>query len=386
MNVILGALNGMLQYSRGREVGGYGILGIVIAIVAVYQWDNLLPVLRRIGVVDFFDKIGLIYINDPGTTGLAVFLFILEICIVLAIVMVAVIILGLIVSIFCSSKVGTIIILTLLSPIIAIAIITFVIFYLLFQTLGLKSKKQRMRDDEDKWYMENYGTKSPQTIAEEEHNMTPINVLKRYCEEWDYDTAMDYLNTIPMYGDKRFLLGETTTGEIYVLLPDPTIKYSIMNPGLSGELTLIGLDVQKQKYIDDFVELKKTDHRLGDRKLVISFVHQVEDSEKHSPFAVSELIIYKPAEEIIRFFMPDYERKDFKAYLSPLGERKEYTERADRYQQYYFETKERLLKDISNAKEKYEFEQLVSYVKTLNAPNEDVIKLMRDSSVEMETN
>lgn len=386
MNVILGALNGMLQYSRGREVGGYGILGILIAIVAVYQWDHILTFLRRIGVVDFFDKIGLIYINDPGTTGLAVFLFILEICIVLAIIMFAVLVIGVIASIFFSSKVGTIIIVTFLAPIILVVLFTYLLIWSLLQSLGIKSKKQKMKEEEDEWYIDNYGTKSPETIANEEYRMTPEEVLKRYCEEWDYDTAMDYLNIIPMYGDKRFLLGETTSGEFYVLLPDPTIKYSIMNPGLSGELTLIRLNVQKQKFIDDIVELKKTEHRLGDRKLVISFVHQVEDSEKHSPFAVSKLINYKPAEEIIRFFMPDYERKDFKAYLSPLGERKEYTERADRYQQYYFETKEQLLTDISNAKGKYEFEQLVSYVKTLNAPNEDVIKLMRESSVEMETN
>ena len=385
MNVILGALNGMLQYSRGKEVGGYGILGIVLAILAVYQWNHILPFLRKIGVVDFFSKIGLIYENDPGTTGLAVFLFILEICIVLAIIMFAVLVLGVIASIFFSSKVGTIIIVTLLAPIILVVLFTYLLIWTLLQGLGIKSKKQRIQEEEDKWYMDTYGTKSPETIAKEEYRMTPIEVLKRYCEELDYDTAMSYLNTIPMFGDNRFLLGETTSGEIFVLLPDPTIKYSIMNPGLSGELTVVRLDIQKQKFIDDYVEFKNTEHRLGDRKLVISFIHQVEDSQKHSPFAVSKLINYIPAEEIIRFFMPDYERKDFKAYLSPLGERKEYTERADRYQQYYFETKEQLLKEISNAKEKYEFEQLVSYVKTLNAPNEDIIKLMRNSSVEMET-
>lgn len=386
MNVILGTINGMLQYSRGKEVGGYGILGIVIAIVAVYQWDHILPFLRRIGVVDFFDKIGLIYINDPGTTGLAVFLFILEICIVLAIIMFAVLVIGVIASIFFSSKVGTIIIVTLLAPIILVVLFTYLLIWSLLQSLGIKSKKQKMKEEEDEWYMDNYGTKSPETIAKEEYRMAPKEVLKRYCEKWDYDTAMDYLNTIPMYGDKRFLLGETTTGEIYVLLPDPTIKYSIMNPGLSGELTVIRLDVQKQKYIDDYVEFKKKEHRLGDSKLILSFVHQVEESQKDSILGIPKLITHKPAEEIVNFCMPDYELKDFKTYLSLIGERPEYALQAESYQKYYFETKEQLLNDISNARGKYEFEQLVSYVKTFNAPNEDVIKLMRDSSIEMETN
>ena len=224
MNVILGALNGMLQYGRGKETGGFGILGIILAIVAVYQWDHILPFLRKIGVVGFFDKIGLIYENDPGTTGLAVFLFILEICIVLAIVIFAVLVIGIMVTIFCSSKVGTIIIVTLLAPFILVGFLTFFLIYAILQSLGIKSKKQKLREAEDKWYMENYGMKSPETIAEEELNMTPLEVLKRYCEEFDYNQAIEFLNKLPMYGDTRFLLGESNTGEIFLLLPDPSLK------------------------------------------------------------------------------------------------------------------------------------------------------------------
>ncbi|MEM5014029.1 hypothetical protein WKH57_25285 [Niallia taxi] len=386
MNVILGALNGMLQYGRGKETGGFGILGIVLAIVAVYQWDHILPFLRKIGVVDFFDKIGLIYQNDPGTTGLAVFLFIAEILIVLAIVMVAVIVLGLIVAIFCSSKVGTIIIVTLLAPIFLVGMFIYLMIWTLFQALGIKSKKQKMQEEEDKWYMENYGTKSPETIAKEEYRMTPIEVLKRYCEELDYDTAVSFINTIPMHGDKRFILGESETGEIYLILPDPTIKYSIENPGLSGQFTVIRLDIQKQKHIDDFVEFQKKDHSRWDSKLDISLMAYIEENQKHRQFPDRKLITYKSHEEIMRFYLPDYDKRDFQRDISFIGERKDYTERAERYQKYYLETKEQLLKDISNAEDKHEFDQLVSYVKTLNAPNEDIVKIMRGTAVEVDTN
>ncbi|MEY8742650.1 hypothetical protein AB9M62_24620 [Bacillales bacterium AN1005] len=385
MNVILGALNGMLQYGRGKEAGGYGILGIVLAIVAVYQWDHILPFLRKIGVVDFFDKIGLIYENDPGTTGLAVFLFIAEIFIVLAIVIFAVLVLGIIVTIFCSSKVGTIIIVTLLAPIILVGFLIFFIIYAILQSLGIKSKKQRMQEEEDKWYMENYGTKSPQTIAEEELNMSPEEVLKRYCEEIDYDKAIEYLNTIPMYGDTRFLLGESNTGDFYILLPDPKIKYWNLVPMVPNEFTVIRFKIKKQKFIDDIFEFKKADHRTGDRKLIFTFTHSVDKNQKNLQSPKYQLIVQKDQEEIHRFYLPDYKRQDFDK-ISSIGERTEYTERAERKQENYFETKEELLNDISDAKKKYEFDQLVSYVKTLNAPNEDIVKIMRGTAVEADTN
>lgn len=282
MNVILGALNGMLQYGRGKETGGFGILGIILAIVAVYQWDHILPFLRKIGVVGFFDKIGLIYENDPGTTGLAVFLFILEICIVLAIVIFAVLVIGIMVTIFCSSKVGTIIIVTLLAPFILVGFLTFFLIYAILQSLGIKSKKQKLREAEDKWYMENYGMKSPETIAEEELNMTPLEVLKRYCEEFDYNQAIEFLNKLPMYGDTRFLLGESNTGEIFLLLPDPSLKYCTMNPWLPDEFTVIKLDIQK--FIDDIGKFQKIDHRMGGRKLIITLMHSVEENHNQSQF------------------------------------------------------------------------------------------------------
>ncbi|MCM3216730.1 hypothetical protein M3612_19785 [Niallia taxi] len=379
MNVILGALNGMLQYGRGKETGGFGILGIVLAIVAVYQWDRILPFLRKIGIVDFFDKIGLIYQNDPGTTGLAVFLFIAEIFIVLAIVMVAVIVLGLIVAIFCSSKVGTIIIVTLLAPIFLVGMFIYLMIWTLFQALGIKSKKQKMQEAEDKWYMENYGTKSPETIAKEEYRMTAEEVLKRYCEELDYDKAIEYLNKIPMHGDSRFLLGESNTGEFYILLPDPTLKYCFMYPWLPDEYDVISINIQK--FIDTYEKFQKADLSREDRKLIIR-----PNYHQDLVFKNYKIINQKNKEEIIKFYLPDYELKDFKHYLSPIGERKEYTEWAERSQKYYFETKEQLLNDISNAEEKYEFNQLVTYAKALNAPNEEVIKLMRGSAVEVDTN
>lgn len=384
MNVILGALNGMLQYGRGKEAGGYGILGIILAIVAVYQWDHVLPFLRKIGVVDFFGKIGLIYENDPGTTGLAIFLFIAEIFIVLAVVMVAVIVLGLIVAIFCSSKIGTIVIVTLLAPFILVGFLIFFLIYAILQSLGIKSKKQKLREAEDKWYMENYGTKSPETIAEEELHMTPIEVLKRYCEELDYDTALGFINTIPMHGDKRFIIGESEKEGIFLILPDPTIKYSIKR--LSGEFAVIRLDIQKQKYIQDIGEFQKADHFREDRKLDISFMTYIEENQKHRQFPDRKLIDYKYHEEITRFYLPDYDKRDFKRDISFIGERKDYTERAERYQKYYLETKEQLLNDISNAEDKYEFDQLVSYLKTLNAPNEDIVKIMRGTAVKVDTN
>lgn len=377
MNVILGALNGMLQYRRGKEVGGYGILGIVLAIVVVYQWDRILPILRKIGVVDFFDKIGLIYKSDPGTTGLAVFLFILEILIVLAVIMFAVLVLGVIASIFFSSKVGTIIIVTLLAPIFLVGLLTYLMIWTLFQALGIKSKKQRMQEEEDQWYMDNYGTKSPQTIAKEEFHMTPEEILKRYCEELDYNKAIEYLNKIPMHGDSRFLLGESDTGEFYILLPDPTLKYDFMHAWLPDEYSAISLTIRK--FIDTYDKFEKTDLSREKRKLIIK-PNYYEDVYK-----VYRIINQKNKEEIIKFYLPDYELRDFKNYLSQIGEEKEYTEWAERTQKYYFETKEQLLNEISNAKEDYEFNQLVSYVKALNAPNEDVIKLIRDSTVEVDT-
>ncbi|MDE5055236.1 hypothetical protein NDK25_23765 [Niallia taxi] len=378
MNVILGALNGMLQYRRGKEVGGYGILGIVLAIVVVYQWDHILPILRKIGVVDFFDKIGLIYKSDPGTTGLAVFLFILEILMVLAVIMFAVLVLGVIASIFFSSKVGTIIIVTLLAPIFLVGLLTYLMIWTLFQALGIKSKKQRMQEEEDQWYMENYGTKSPQTIAKEEFHMTPEKILKRYCEELDYNKAIEYLNKIPMHGDSRFLLGESDAGEFYILLPDPTLKYVFMHAWLPDEYSVISLNIRK--FIDTYDKFEKTDLSREKRKLVIK-PNYYEDVYK-----VYRIINQKNKEEIIKFYLPDYDLRDFNNYLSQIGEEKEYTEWAEKTQKYYFEVKEELLNKISNAEEEYEFNQLVSYVKSLNAPNEDVIKLIRDSTVVVDTN
>ncbi|WP_432806098.1 hypothetical protein [Mycobacterium sp. Z3061] len=81
MNTILSIANGLYQYHKGKQTGLPGLIGILLALLTVWQWDNILPILHKLGIVNFFDKIGLIY-DEPYMTGFAIFSFIFKLVIV----------------------------------------------------------------------------------------------------------------------------------------------------------------------------------------------------------------------------------------------------------------------------------------------------------------
>jgi len=58
MNTLLSIANGALQYHRGKQTGLAGLLGVALALLIVFQWEHILPILEALGIVSFLDSMG----------------------------------------------------------------------------------------------------------------------------------------------------------------------------------------------------------------------------------------------------------------------------------------------------------------------------------------
>ncbi|HEO8421590.1 MULTISPECIES: hypothetical protein [Bacillaceae] len=384
MNTILTFLNGFVQYRRGKQTGLAGLLGLIIFVLAVYRWDITYPILESLKIIDFFDNLGLIYEGEPGTTLYAIMLFLSRAAIVIMFFLAVALILSLFLMIIGSSKLGqnllAYVVLVIMTPLAVLWIIGYEILHL----LGFRTKKEKAEESYENWHQETFGEHSDRYKEEqlkyEESRLSPSDLLKKYCTTYYIEDTISQLNRLPMFGDTVFMLGETYDGSLYILMPDPLLKY---NRKMDIEYRRnYSTPIKAVPFTVKNVVLEKKDDsnimKYRPEKMVISL-------KKNPEYNVnSELIKYEflvdiDFLDIKSFYMPDLDLKDIKHYISSFGKRNDYRSYLEDKVEKYFSQKQHLLnflyRDISSEK----FQEVTNDLKELNATNEDIVKMINDS-------
>lgn len=341
MNTLLSVANGALQYHRGRQTGLAGLFGIGLALLCVYQWDHILPVLNAMGIVAFFDRIGLIHHGDAGLTGFAIFMFIFRLTIVYCVALLLLLMLGIAVSMFFSSDRAFKYIIIPLMMVIGFPIAIVYYFYLLlFKRQVLIENAERIKS-----------TPTPQ-----------VELLKEHSDEISRTHAIYSLDRIPTFGDHLSILGETEDKRLFLLLPRPLSFED--GKHVSGDLEAV--EVSVEKYIEKFHKPKSMFDRIP-KHFLINLVSNEREVMSESQFVSfyqtnSEDMLYKI--QACKYLY------GFNKYVKEV-------------QDIYFNSKEAILNKIQQAEDQETFDNLVKRMAVYNAPNEDIVKMMRDSENEI---
>jgi hypothetical protein len=348
MNTFLSIANGALQYHRGRQTGASGIMGIAVALLVVFQWKRIYPVLKAWGVVDFFKRLGLVYEGEPGLTGFAIFMFIFKMTIVFSVVVLLLLAVAVLLSmIFSNEKIGLYVMLPILGILMIPYAIVLVLYQVIFNRKGMKANAERLEKERL------LGTPQEQ-------------LLRDHSEEMTREQALARLNRIPTNGDNLFLLGVTDDNKMYMVLPRPiNFENAIYNAG-----DLVAVQCLVGKY--DKIKHKKTSQfEILPSLFKITFTHEKAERE----------II--PNERFVSFYQTNS--------IDMLNRIKAYSDHPAYYNDYvkglqdeYFTKKETILNNMKNATEKTVFDNLVKRMAIFDASNEEIVEMMRDNEKQMQ--
>lgn len=185
-------------------------------------------------------------------------------------------------------------------------------------------------------------------------------LIKEECVPISHKEAETRLNRLPTYGDDAFLVGTTENDiqHIYVLIPRPLHTYKALF-----------VPVVKCRVRD--WEKRESSKTALDRKYFINF-----DDDDMLEFAS----LYR--------FEQIYETtsSDLKGTFRVIKALNPYKEYVKQTQDDYFKNKERLLNKIKNIdiSDTEKYERLTSLLKTYDAINEEIVRIMRDSVISQE--
>ncbi|MCM3362550.1 hypothetical protein [Niallia sp. MER TA 168] len=384
MNTVLTFLNGFVQYRRGKQTGLAGLLGLILFVLAVYRWDITYPILESLKIIDFFDKLGLIYEGEPGTSLYAIMMFLTRAAIVIMIFLALALILSLFLMIIGSSKLGqdllAYVVLTIMTPLLVLWMLGYYIAY----CFGYRTKKEKAEESYEKWHQDTFGEHSDrykdEQLKYEEARLSAPDLLKKYCTTYYIEDTISQLNRLPMFGDTIFMIGETYDEKLYILMPDPLLKYNRkMNIEFKRNYST---PIKAVLFTVENVILEKKDSsniiKYRPEKMIITLKRNPEYNVN------SALIKYEYLEDIDfsdikSFYMPDVELKDFKHYISSFGKKNDYRTYLEDTVEKYFTQKLHLTnflyQDISSEK----FHEVTDELRELNASNEDIVKMINDS-------
>lgn len=349
MNLLLSVANAALAYRRGRQTGLAGLFGIGIAFLIVWQWNNILPVLDALGVVSFFENLGLVYEGEPGLTGYAIFMSFVRLSILIAVVVSILLVIGILISMIFTSD---FIFKNILVPLMMILLFPVIVVTVLYQVLFNRKKLVERAEEQRK-----LGTPMEQ-------------LLREHSKQISKEQAFLRLNRLPTIGD-NFLFGaidKTRTEEqkLYILFPRPLYTESFhYTPGDpystgygQGELNGVPITVEEYK------EFKhKSEYPHGD---VIPTKFHIKKGET---------VKFK-FEDLGNFF--EAKHHDLEFIINNL--KTEYGQYLEKVQKEYFFQKEAVLNNMYSSKDDEEkFNYWVEWAKKFDAPNEEIVKIMRDS-------
>ncbi|MCC3358970.1 hypothetical protein [Bacillus sp. REN16] len=396
MNTLLHFADVALQYSRGRQTGLWGLIGIVLALVIVAAWDYILPVFETLGIVALLDKMGLIYEGSPGMTAFRIFVAFIILYMCLIIVGLALLAVFSAVMAVSQSKIGQ----GLLLVALFLIFFPFVALYGIVRLLVFMGDKKEKRQDPVAYAERKRLEKNKMVIdylitaGVEEEKTKILRQREKECEElWErfqydkadeimnaplevkedniisFEDAKNRLNRLPTMGDYFFLLGVTYERDIYLLVPRPQLPYQ--NDKFIGEKWLLKGEINYQsKEREFYIDL---DNSPFDRDREYPKMDKINYFD-HCRHTFNEI----PFEEFELFIDParcGFDR-DFRAYLQYAH-----------FQYYveweldlYFIQKRNLKNKINNAQTKEEFDRLVNEIKPFNIRNEDVVSKIWEQS------
>lgn len=199
-----------LNYDRGRSAGLAGLIGVAAIILSVMFWDKIYAVLDILGIVGFFDRLGLINAELTPLLILAWFFYIV-ICMFIIFIIGMILMLGLVL-------IGNYIVDDSNDNFFKTAILTilgFPLYLMVTLYLFIKSPKEFLRKG------------AAERKAKKGKKLYTINQKKNYLQKDTLRTltveeAKDYLNRLFIAGDKSFLMGYSEERDkMYILLPSP---------------------------------------------------------------------------------------------------------------------------------------------------------------------
>ncbi|WP_043933842.1 hypothetical protein [Bacillus sp. EB01] len=240
---ILVAVNGLLGYKQGKETGIAGLIGIVATLFLVSQWNKILPIVDKIGLIDWLDRLGII--QGEATPLYILFLFsilLMVLCALILMSLIIVIVLGLCSTFLFETKAGEYVAKWILGPFVIVTClllfpIIYPIYYLFNRSKIIEAKQEVIRRNKIK-------------------SLPVVKRLEAYTNQLDLDQSIQKLNGLPFINDKRyeswqdefywdmsnFVLGVTKGEEIYLLIPRPAL---VSDDGLlkKGEFSAVRLIV-----------------------------------------------------------------------------------------------------------------------------------------------
>lgn len=345
MNTILSIANAALQYNRGRQTGLAGLTGIAIALLAAYNWDHLVPVFEALGIVGFLNKHGLIFEGEGGLTGFVIFMMLFRATILFCVMGFAVIVIGIIIGMIFSSNIG----IAIMSPFILIMALPYYLVTGIYNHFFIPEhvKEERMVLEKKRF---------------KERNETVIDIINESSEQISQETAEVRLNRLPTKGDDLFIVGITSKNQMVLLLPKPQVVY--LEDISSDDWAGINCKVEKYKKIGSH------NYMMEPEKLKIEI--------EYPNYPVHGV----PKDKIETYFLTS--QKDIKRICQHITLQTYFYKYVKNVQNNYFNRKEKVLKNISNALEKETFDRLVERAKSYNASNEAIVRMILDNETNVE--
>jgi len=339
MNTLLSLANAALAYRRGRQTGLAGLFGIGIALLLVWQWGNILPILDAIGIVSFFDNLGLVYEGEPGLTGYAIFMSFVRLSILVAFVVFILLVIGILISMIFTNE---FIFKYILVPLAMILLFPIIVVAVLYQSI-FNRKKLIERGEE----LQRLGT--------------PNEQLLRACEPISKEQAYNRLNRLPMIGDHLLIgvTGKTRTEEekVYVVYPKP-MNFTIYGKFEPDELICVELKIQQ---FDKFKHKKETIAEVIENNL---FITKAGEEKDKIPF--NDFESFYDTNQLVEFHKLGICSYYYKDYVKEM-------------QTLYFTKRNIISNNLSNSTTKEQFDNLVNLMKMFDAPNEDIVRIMWES-------
>lgn len=332
MNTILSFAHAAIQYHRGRQNGLAGLAGIGIALLIVFQWHRIVPVLDFLGVVNFFKEIGLVHEGEAGFSGFLILMFFVKLSLLfMALLLVLVILVGLMSLLFSN---------TIFS-----GILLFLVWIIMLPFLLIGLSIQSL-----------FGNKKNTLTVPK---LSPLDsLLKEHSEELDREQAIMQLNRIPTEGDDLFLLGVTANNELYLVLPKP-INFESSNYR-AGELYGVPYTVEK------YCERKHKPKSMFD---VVPKLFRIK--LKNNDINEREVLF---TDEIVAFYKTNSE--DMLSKFRGYKNHPTYTRYVRDIQKEYFESKHVIINNLKNATDKRNHDIMLKRLEMFDAINEDIVRLM----------
>ncbi|WP_430788383.1 hypothetical protein VBD025_00825 [Virgibacillus flavescens] len=346
MNTLLHFADSALQYSRGKQTGLWGLMGIAIAILSVATWDDFIqPTFEFLGIVSLFDNLGLVVKDAPGLTTFKILIAILAFY--FAIIVIGLVIAGIYITLFTISEnpFGKF----MLKASLYLIFSPFVLLYKLCQLIGWCIDASERRKD-------------PVAYEERkriEKNYEVIEYMKNEGNVISYEEAFNRLNRLPSKGDHFFLVGITHERDIYMLLPRVLDTIGFDKGEVFCEKVKINL---KKQYINKEI-IKEIEP-----KIIVDNIYN--DSYKIPRIDFTNFVHLIDPSPI----------KELNSAFSGYGNSSLYLDYVQYIQNQFFNRKDKLLEELVNEQTNEQYNNTLKEIQPYHASNEDIVRMIWEAN------